>query len=258
VYQLLKGDGLVLFRVIKFSVVFVAGLAMSAGPVTAGIVTNGGFEEGDFTGWETIGITSIQTDTFGTGPAGGTYQALMQTAGDGFGTASVASLELFLGISAGSLASISTGDPISGSAIFQEIQGQAGDILSFSWNFLSSEEGRNNDFAFWALADQQSADQKVELLADTTSFDPDAFGSPTFFTEETGFYTTSYVLTSSGTFTLGFGVMDVNDVSVASGLLIDNVSVSRDSSAIPEPSSLVVFALAGLVIAGGRLRRRRE
>ncbi len=35
---------------------------------------------GDFTGWSTIGNTSIQTIGFGIGPTGGPYQALISTA----------------------------------------------------------------------------------------------------------------------------------------------------------------------------------
>lgn len=40
-------------------------------------VINGGFETGDFSGWDTIGLTSIETAGFGAGPAAGTYQAFL-------------------------------------------------------------------------------------------------------------------------------------------------------------------------------------
>lgn len=89
--------------------------------------------------------------------------------------------------------------------------------------------------------------QSGELLADTF-FTPYVSSSSTF-NSETGYQTTTFMLTQSGTFTLGFGVMDVDDEIVLSGLLIDNVQLTSSASPIPEPSSLVVFGLAafGLV-----------
>jgi len=38
---------------------------------------NGGFETGDLTRWETLGDVSIQTSSFGSGPAQGSYQAVL-------------------------------------------------------------------------------------------------------------------------------------------------------------------------------------
>lgn len=40
-------------------------------------ISNGGFESGDFSGWDTIGVTSIETAAFGAGPVDGTYQAFL-------------------------------------------------------------------------------------------------------------------------------------------------------------------------------------
>ena len=40
-------------------------------------VLNAGFESGDFSGWDTIGVTSIETAAFGAGPDSGTSQAFL-------------------------------------------------------------------------------------------------------------------------------------------------------------------------------------
>lgn len=40
-------------------------------------VLNAGFESGDFSGWDTIGLTSIETAAFGAGPDSGTFQAFL-------------------------------------------------------------------------------------------------------------------------------------------------------------------------------------
>ena len=212
-------------------------LAATTGQVHATLI-NGGFETGDFSGWNTAGVTSIQTAAFGTGPTEGTYQALMTNAG---GSQSTASIETFLGLTLGTLTSLSTGTPTEGSAISQTITGNAGDILSFDWNFLTNEGTPTstsiNDFSFWSLVNIQGG----TVLA-STQF-PTFSSSPSVFNEETGFNTVSYELPSSGSFLLGFGVMDVGDTIVDSGLLIDNVTITG----VPEPTSL---ALLGIGLAG--------
>ena len=47
--------------------------------------TNGGFETGDFTGWDTIGLTRIETAAFETTPKEGTYQAFLKNQTDNSG-----------------------------------------------------------------------------------------------------------------------------------------------------------------------------
>ena len=41
---------------------------------------NGGFETGNFTGWQTIGDALVVDSSIGTAPAGGNYQALITNA----------------------------------------------------------------------------------------------------------------------------------------------------------------------------------
>src|ERR1043165_5543242 len=94
-----------------------------------GQLLNPGFETGNFTGWNTIGTTSV-VGIYGAGPkvtpASGSFQALIQT--DKPGSVTPAALEAWLGITPGSILAL---DPASapvtqGSAIKQTITATAG------------------------------------------------------------------------------------------------------------------------------------
>lgn len=69
-------------------------------PSTNPTILNGGFETGNFSGWTTLGETSIETKTFGSNPTEGNYQAFLST---GNKTFSGSIIEEFLGLEAGSL-----------------------------------------------------------------------------------------------------------------------------------------------------------
>jgi hypothetical protein len=229
-------------------------LLCAAACVHAAPITNGGFESGDFTGWATAGVASILDSTFGSGPTEGTYQAFMSTEGSVAPPASQAAIEAFLGLPAGRLDAINSSDAIEGSAISQTLTGNAGDILSFDWNFLTNELSPDGfeDFAFWSLVNLDTG----QLLADI--FTPGFVASPTpLFADETGFRNVTFALPSGGTFLLGFGVMDAWDPIVASGLLIDNVSLTSTNAEIPEPCSIALCVLGGLGLVARRSRGKR-
>jgi hypothetical protein len=59
---------------------FSSGLLLSGVSLTPGIIVNGSFGTGDFTGWSTIGNTSVVTSDFGISSTNGPFQALMTTA----------------------------------------------------------------------------------------------------------------------------------------------------------------------------------
>ncbi|MEQ8974822.1 MAG: hypothetical protein RIE73_31100 [Coleofasciculus sp. C1-SOL-03] len=122
-------------------------------------ILNGGFED-NLTDWMTVGDVSTQTDAFNATPTQGNSQALLTTASSTFpddspqptGTfnfsgnepATVGTpggLEDFLGLPLGSLPG-SNGFftfPFEGSALKQTFSAQAGDVLSFDWNFLTND-----------------------------------------------------------------------------------------------------------------------
>jgi hypothetical protein len=59
---------------------FSSGLLLSDISLTSGTIVNGSFGTGDFTGWSTIGNTSVVTSDFGISSTDGPYQAFISTA----------------------------------------------------------------------------------------------------------------------------------------------------------------------------------
>jgi hypothetical protein len=56
-----------------------SGLLLDNFQLSGGSLVNGSFGTGDFTGWSTIGTTSIVTSNFGISPTNGPYQAFLST-----------------------------------------------------------------------------------------------------------------------------------------------------------------------------------
>jgi hypothetical protein len=233
------------------SLLGLASLLCSPGTSSAAIL-NGGFETGDFTNWETIGQTSIETAQYGSGPTEGTQQALLDTFSEQ--TVDIVQLADFLNIEVGSLNAL--GEVYEGSALKTTLTVEAGDVLSFDWNFLTDgvQAPLFNDFAFVSLS--PTVDRK---LADTYSIFPTSLQDRTVFYDQTGFQTYSYTFQAAGTYTLGIGVADVGDGAVDSGLLVDNVVLSSSSTPtpVPEPASVLgVLAFGAFGLGSRRLRQR--
>lgn len=144
------------------------------------LIVNNGFEA-EFTGWKTIGQTTTENFAFASSRGTeGLYQAFLSTGED---AAPVSSLESFLGLEANSLNKLSEGEPIEGSAVRQEFTAQAGDLLTFDFNFLTDESTSNsyNDFAFVSVT-------SLSEVADTHF---QTINSRSRFEEETSFNTFS-------------------------------------------------------------------
>ena len=82
---------------------FSSGLLLSDISLTSGTIVNGSFGTGDFTGWSTIGNTSVVTSDFGINPTDGTFQAFISTASVPEPSSTVLLLLGGLGVSASSV-----------------------------------------------------------------------------------------------------------------------------------------------------------
>jgi MYXO-CTERM domain-containing protein len=233
--------------------IILVALTALATPTQAFGVSNGSFETGSFTGWDTLSsgnqavldntaICGSTTPCSGT-PTNGTSAALLNTPG----AANVSSLETFLGLTPGTLiASNVTG----GSAISQTFTLDTAGTLSFTWNFLTNETARdttpNNDFASYFLSSTETP------LGNALS--NSLVGSGTqLFDAETGFNSVSLSLLA-GTYTLKFLVADNGDITGQSGLLVDNVSFQP----IPEPATTSWLGGALALGVSARIRRRKS
>ncbi|ARV63044.1 hypothetical protein BZZ01_15220 [Nostocales cyanobacterium HT-58-2] len=186
---------------------------------------NGDFETGDWTGWTTLGSTSLETAVFGSGPTKGTFQSLLSTGGAKFDDSI---LEKFLGLNAESLNNLGKGNATGGSAIQQTFTAKAGDILTFDWNLLTNEvlpPVSYPDFAFVSINSQ--SDDSISFLSELAdaSTATSTISSTQFF-GETNFHTFSFTIPTTGIYTLGVGVTDVGDTTINSGLLVDNITLN--------------------------------
>ena len=77
-----------IFPAIAIAATTIGGISLNAEASTvstdlnftgSNLLTNGGFETGNFFGWSTVGNARIETAAFGTGPTEGVFQALLST-----------------------------------------------------------------------------------------------------------------------------------------------------------------------------------
>lgn len=193
-------------------------------------MANHGFETGDFTDWKTFGNASIQTENSGVKPTEGNFQALIT---NGEGSVSDTELENLLGLAPGSLDGLGKGDATEGSALqYIPVTVKAGEVLSFDWNFLTSEGTPSsfNDFGFVSIS-------SVSGLGDTNS---KFVFSDDLVPPQTGYGKFSYEFTTAGTYLLSVGIADVGDTIFDSGLLIDNLKIFDPLNIVGTPGNDVL------------------
>ena len=238
-----------MFKLPTLTLITVAGLLASNLEASHAAVVNGSFETGNFSDWNTSGQASVETSSFGVTLVNGSYQAVLQTCvfvgacDDNQPLTNANNLESFLGLSGNELSNLSV---VEGSAIKQAITANAGDIFSFSWNFLTDEDAANvdnSDFAFFTL------NNNLYTLANIQSSFP---VNPSFshLKKETGYQTYTIPISVTGNYILGFGVVDVDktgggDNTINSALLVDNIKLTNNSEVakVPEPDTLLGLLL---------------
>jgi hypothetical protein len=219
-----------------------AAIALACGAGAADDVANGGFESSrDFSGWQTLGQCSITGSRYGTGPVEGFRQAVLETVHNmpDNPQPSRAAIESFLGLPNGMLDNLFPSDfdpgdlpPITeGAAIKQTLTLNRCDRIIFKWNFLTEESqhptSTTPDVAFVSLtAVLQSS--MLRTIANTTypgffASAVDLPGTGAVPTGETGFQDYILNVPKSGTYVLGFGVMDALDTQVDSAVILDAI-----------------------------------
>lgn len=284
----------------RFLFISIAAALMCAMPLAAeaGLV-NGSFEAGfeSFTGWDRIGDTSIQGSGIGISPTDGRFMALLTTLCDGrsgtfcetihrelpFSANSAVPSTMvtqgFFGFTSAEIRSFipleteppAIGLPLraspagEGSGIKQTVSGNAGDILSFDFYFVTNEGHLNGDQAFFALIPSDGGAKTLVFLnpltgqgsispvdvCDRQVFDPEPSNCDVLKNRTTEWQHVTFALPSTGTFTAGFGMWEVAEGTIPSAIFIDNVRLT----AVPVPSTLV---LLGVGFAGLVFYRRRS
>ena len=210
-------------------------------------VINGGFETGDFTGWQTIGNAQIVDSSYGVAPLGGSYQAIIST----IGGVSKDELLSFLGLYPGS--QVWTLNILSGSAIKTYLPIE----MTHFWletKFLSNadvgislpgpEGFPDSGFAMMGYLDARG---RGAMGFWHTAGDRDWTLSSTPYKWETGYWGGISGSSAPFTATLFFAVVDLGPDFEGHGLLIDNVNIPA-----PEPGTIVLLMLGMMGLAGVR------
>lgn len=200
---------------------------LATSPAEAAVL-DGSFDSG-FTAWSTLGNSSVVSSS----PIGSnSAQLTSEGAGD-------TDIESFLGINPGTLDSLLPGvNATVGSAIKQSFFANAGEKVSFDWFFETADYLPFNDFAFTTLSSQIGVLSSIGLVGN--------YGN-------SGVQNYSFLIPATGTYTLGFGVVNALDSTLSSTLYVDNI---RPSTAIPTPALLP--GLVGMGIAALRKKRKGE
>ncbi|WP_103124486.1 PEP-CTERM sorting domain-containing protein [Nostoc cycadae] len=175
----------------------------------------------DFTGWQGIGNFSLSSQ-----------QAIIS----GGGVAETA-VESFLGLASGALDTLNSQNVNNASAIKNTITVQAGDVLTFDWQFKAGDYLPYNDFSFYSIG------TSLNKLADVRQVGN--FGQTSS--------QTAYTFTTGGTYTVGFGVVDIFDQYLASSL---TVRTSGGNEPVPEPVTIIGSLAAG--VFGVALRHKKK
>jgi hypothetical protein len=192
-------------------------------------------------------------------------------------------LETFLGLNtggglgSGDLTNLGNGPVMDGSAIMQSITVTAGETLSFDYNFLTNAPplgglGGLDPFAF------VTAPTLATIADNGYNFSPPTAPGSAGYAYQTGPQSLTLTFMTAGTYSFGIGVVDVTTDQYSSALLVSDFTLSSGSlgtwsslgnisgsnssgsffmsTAVPEPSSIVLLVLGGLGV-GVACRRRK-
>jgi hypothetical protein len=208
---------------------------MTAVPASQAGIINGSFETGDFTGWQVVQppfasvVTSAAVSLAPAGPGSSSNPPpWAPTHGKHFAY-----------LSAGAAAGRYT-------LLSQAFAGNAGDVVSFDIFFDGGDYLPYNDNGFANVLNLDTLDLDNVYMKDIASVGD--YG-------EDGWRTVSYTIPGNGNYRLLFGVNNDGDNKGPSFLGVDNLIVRGSGEPVPEPSTILIWALAG---AGLFARSRRR
>jgi hypothetical protein len=219
--------------------------------ISANPIPNGDFETGALAPWSGGGrYGPVLAEEAGVVPPSGGWQGFADT-GNRLPTNSApvpagrSLLQATTGVPLGMLDTLTSGGLVAhGSAITQVLSVNAGDVLSFGWDFLTNElpgQLQRNDTAFFSV----SGSTPVALrLADT--FSALAPSTSLLYARETGYQTFSYTFPAGGTFIVSFGAVDRATTDGDSALLVDAVELVAGTGGNTPPSCSADLSLAQL------------
>jgi hypothetical protein len=231
---------ILVLTVVTASAVFCT--SANAAPVA---LANQGYESG-LESWNSSGDVTATSESTVTTAAGGwiiaSYQSQMAQLNTSF--TDVQDLDTFFGLNAGTIGAAIAGVTV-GSGTQQSFTGFAGDTVTQYWDFVSPDYAPYNDSAFAVVNGQVTVLASIE----NGGIEVGDYG-------HTGWQSFSYTLPADGTYTVGFGVVNVADMAVDSMLFLDNQpGDARAISAVPEPGTYAML-FAGLALIGGMVSRK--
>ncbi len=176
-------------------------------------------------------------------------------------------IETALGLTPGTVLSLGGYNATFGSAIYRSVTVLAGEAITFDSRFVSDEpDGPTtpyNDFSFFSVSGG-GAPAHVQFLGDAQA--ASSINGPAFhgFDRSTNSANASYTFANSGTYTIGFGVSNVEDNSVGSALVVDNIALNvQNPQSVPEIDAssatlpLALICLMMLVVSDRKHRATR-
>jgi len=191
--------------------------------------------------------------TIGAADVGAGYAAQ-----SGTNAASAVNLASFFGFTVGTMNNGAGVNATEGSGFKESFSFTAGDTVSFNYDFMTQEPptGGAKDFAFVVLLNSLNQVVQYSVISNyaAATFGTTGAGNP--FGSETHYQSFQLTIPTTGTYTLGFGVVDTGNAATdtnPSALLVDNVQVT----AVPEPTT-VAFSIAGASLLVALRRRIRK